>query len=51
VSIQGPVGKDWGSDILVPRQTPKLRVRVFGYRGSQPELPTKNLGFTICNLN
>jgi hypothetical protein len=37
VSIQGPVGKDWGSTILVPKNTPELRVRVFGYWGSQPE--------------
>jgi hypothetical protein len=51
VSIQGPVGKEWGSAILVAKQTQELRVRVFGYWGSQPELPTRNSGFTICNPN
>jgi hypothetical protein len=51
VSIQGPVGKEWGSAILVAKQTQELQVRVFGYWGSQPELPTNNSGFTICSPN
>jgi hypothetical protein len=40
-------GRDWEESRSQIRLKHYMRVRVFGYRGSQPEIPTKISGFMI----